>query len=1039
MTFFLSYAPEDRLLASAVARGLYSSGLGVFCEAIAETLPSAPSWARRLESAIEMCEGYLVMLSERGLENWVRADLDYVIRLRARREKEGRAFALITLLEGGFTPRRLPGFLSAYPALTLPSGIERAGPEAFGGLAKQLRAALAGKPPPPHLENACPFPGLEAFDEFRGRFLFGRDTEIREAIERLGAAGDAPKRWLQIEGPSGVGKSSFARAGIVPAVRRGWIDGAPKAWRVGMMKPGGDPIRNLAVAFAKALRRELGGALVSPEDLMDDLWKGEGAFSTMLRKYVPAGHGYLLVVDQLEELFVASGTDRSAVRRFDGLLASALRDKEGPLHLITTVRSDALNSLSEIPELEYLLNSRASRYHLKMMTAAGLLSAIEGPTALAGLRCASQLPERLVNETLAADDGLPLLAHTLRMLWNVRSGSVLSHEVHERLGGVSGALNKTADALIDALGKENRPRVEKLFMSLVQIQPGAEDRPRALKRAEAIEAAGGNQEAEQILSRLSGAREQDKPEPDLSARTALITISEAEDRVELAHEVLMRRWKTMRAWIERRRKALSRSDDLEAAAAAWEASGAPRDDLPTGPVLAYLRLAEPLSDTGRTFLSAAKELEAKRESERALEQQDKAESERKKQAFDTHVKDSIEAAEKLLFDIDRELLQVAGAEPARENLSQACAQLLDRLLLCTGEGRPGIRAHMLSHSRRGDLALSRNDVRKARREYEAAAKMAQKLVDGAPNDGVAAYDMAVCCEKLGDIYQSAGDAEKSKRSYGAAIDILEALVPGDAQNTQMRRDLVVVLNKAGSSCNAQNDLASARKYFDKALSITETLANAEPQNAQLRRDLSIAYQMLGTVTRAQGKLAEARGYLEKDLAITKALAHADPRNPQLQRDLSISFEMLGELAKSAGNIQEARAFYEKDLVIMRNLAQADPQNVQVQRDLSMSYEMLGDMLQASGSIAEARACFEKSLEIRKALAKADPYGAQPLLDLVHAHGRLADVSRVSNPSAFANHRDAAAGILGMVEADGRAASNPEFGELRTWISAMGAG
>jgi hypothetical protein len=122
---------------------------------------------------------------------------------------------------------------------------------------------------------------------------------------------------------------------------------------------------------------------------------------------------------------------------------------------------------------------------------------------------------------------------------------------------------------------------------------------------------------------------------------------------------------------------------------------------------------------------------------------------------------------------------------------------------------------------------------------------------------------------------------------------------------------------------------------------------------------------------------------------------------------------------------------------MRGLAQADPQNPALQRDLSMSYEMLGDMLQASGSITEARACFEKSLEIRRALAQLDAYGSQPLLDLVHAHGRLADVARITNPAQFTHHRDEAAQILAMMEADGRAATSGEFAELRAWVSAMG--
>lgn len=1038
MTLFLSYAAEDRILATSVARGLSAAGLGVWCEALPEGLPAALTWARRLETAVEHCDGYLVMLSERGLENWVRADLDYVIRLRARREKDGRPFSLVTLLEGGFTPRRLPGFLSSYPALTLPGGLERSGPEGFMGLAKQIRSALQSKAPPPHQETTNPFPGLEPFDEYRGRFLFGRELEIREAVERLGGPGDNHRRWLQIEGPSGIGKSSLARAGVVPAVRRGWIEGAPKAWRVGLFRPGTDPIRGLAQAFVKALRREIGGAFMSPDEVVDDLWKGEGALSSLLRKYTPAGHGFLLVVDPLEEAFMLAESDRSAARRFDGLLANALREKDGPLYLVTTLRSDCAARFSELPELEYLLNGKAARYHLKMMSASGLLSAIEGPASLTGIRCAPQLPERLVNEALSTDDGLPLLAHALRLLWTVRTGSILAHETHDRLGGVGGALGRSADAMIDSLGKENRERATRLFLSLVSIRKGAEDSLRTLKRGEALDALGGGPEAEQMLLRLSGGRDPDKPESELSARIALITASETEDRVDLVHDVLLRQWRTFRGWIDKRRKALDRSEDLEAAAQAWEAAGAPKEDISTGPVFAYLRTAEPQSERARAYLAAGAALEAKRETEKAFESQDRAEFDRKKTVYETHVRDAIEAAERLLFDVDRELGQVPGAEPAREHLSQTAAQILDRLLLCAGDSKSGQRMRMLSHSRRGDLALARNDFGRARREYDTSMKIARQLVESAPSEMTYAFDLAVCAEKLGDIYQALGDLGKALSSYSSAIEISEAVAGAEPQNAQLKRDLLVVYNKAGSTAHAQNNLGLARAYFEKAAAATEAIAREEPKNAQLRRDLSVAYQMLGTVTRAQGNMVEARAYLEKDLAITKSLAQADPRNPQLQRDLSISYEMLGEVAKAAGNIVEARAYFEKDLVIMRGLAQADPQNAQLQRDLSMSYEMLGDMLQASGSIAEARACFEKSLEIRKALAEADPYGAQPLLDMVHAHGRLADVARITNPAQFALHRDAAAQILAMMEADGRASTSGEFAELRTWVAAMGA-
>src|SRR5262249_12529564 len=67
----------------------------------------------------------------------------------------------------------------------------------------------------------CPFPGLEAFDESLAAVFFGREAETSEAVAKLGSAAEGHRRWLQIEGPGGVGKSSLARAGIVSAVRKG--------------------------------------------------------------------------------------------------------------------------------------------------------------------------------------------------------------------------------------------------------------------------------------------------------------------------------------------------------------------------------------------------------------------------------------------------------------------------------------------------------------------------------------------------------------------------------------------------------------------------------------------------------------------------------------------------------------------------------------------------------------------------------------------------------------------------------------------------
>ncbi len=73
------------------------------------------------------------------------------------------------------------------------------------------------------IEN--PFKGLRAFGEADADDFFGRDTLVQELLGKIGEEHDL-SRFLAVVGPSGSGKSSAVKAGLIPALRRGGLQGS---------------------------------------------------------------------------------------------------------------------------------------------------------------------------------------------------------------------------------------------------------------------------------------------------------------------------------------------------------------------------------------------------------------------------------------------------------------------------------------------------------------------------------------------------------------------------------------------------------------------------------------------------------------------------------------------------------------------------------------------------------------------------------------------------------------------------------------------
>src|SRR2546423_5246420 len=88
-----------------------------------------------------------------------------------------------------------------------------------------------------------PFPGLRPFDFDESHLFFGRDGQSEQLIAKL-----ARTRFLAVVGTSGSGKSSLVRAGLLPVLHGGFMTSARSNWRIAIMRPGSDPVGNLAQA-----------------------------------------------------------------------------------------------------------------------------------------------------------------------------------------------------------------------------------------------------------------------------------------------------------------------------------------------------------------------------------------------------------------------------------------------------------------------------------------------------------------------------------------------------------------------------------------------------------------------------------------------------------------------------------------------------------------------------------------------------------------------------------------------------------------------
>ncbi len=490
-------------------------------------------------------------------------------------------------------------------------------------LMDELEPLLPGRQRLARQPDQNPFAGLSAFQEADADRFFGRSSDIANIVTRV-----RYQPLVAVIGPSGVGKSSLIRAGVIPVLKS-----SGEGWDSMVIRPSRAPLEALASlleqlhwetishqektgsgmgdsvgrGLSELLRHtslveqetadmdtgeitegaggddESGSAMLMPV-IIKQLASEPGYLGTILRGWAQRHRRRLLIfVDQFEELYTLTPKDEQR-EAFLACLSGVADDASSPLRIIFTMRADFLERMA----VERAFMTKVSRglTFLAPMGRDGLREALCRPVDQAGYEFDSEnLVEDILDELESTRGALPLMQFTASRLWEARhrENKQLTRTSYEKMGGVTGTLAHHADEVLHGMSAGQAKLTRAIFQRLV-----TPERTRAIVSMNelALLSNGGSPhenedegDVDEVISILADSRlVVIETKGNRGGASGGDRLSESVERagdseatVEIVHESLIQGWPTLTRWLDENRQDAQFLARLRSASRQWQA------------------------------------------------------------------------------------------------------------------------------------------------------------------------------------------------------------------------------------------------------------------------------------------------------------------------------------------------------------------------------------------------------------------------------------------------------------------------------------
>ena len=865
-----------------------------------------------------------------------------------------------------------------------------------------------------------PFPGLRPFVFADRDYFFGRESQIY-ALYRLVEHG----RFIAVIGSSGSGKSSLVLAGLCRLLAEESADPGGPHWVYRDMRPGASPLARLAKTLARLCESDSADESARRRDRIEYRLRQSG-FSlqeALAEAGGLAGRSLILVVDQFEELFrfglaglgqrragVEEARARDEATQFVQILLDADRRRIENVRVLITMRSDFIGDCAFFQGLSEAVS--ATQYLVPNLTRGQLEEAIRKPIEKAEATIEPELVERLINDCGDELDQLPVLQHCLMRLWD-RAGATtatgsarnLTRQTYEDIGRMTEALSRHADAILaQCAGKELA--VEQAFRALSELDREGRAIRRAL-RFDKLLAETGVKESDlrAVLDRFRA------PScsfllPSLSVSPTLAT----DERIDIGHEALLRRWKTIAGktesvdpktgkpppgWLaeeqsdgQRYHTLVSLLDgetggeratltDPESTKAWWESL--PRTAAWADRYGGRFDAVEKLIDDSIT---------AKRRSRRnrlvaaflgivvvvaAGAWGLRLERARQEEADRSAMKSAKTLLQDVLAAYNGKSLDLAGAE----SLATIAGQFLDD-------------AHSSSKTSAADLLWGESlnveaDLEVTLGKFPESLSFASRAKDDAlsivktnpraQEPLQALYDATI---RVGDALSAMGRAhyQDALKEYDEAVAVAGTIA--SLRDSEPGEDDVIDAHmKIGDMHRKFKEFPQARAEYISGLSTCEIALNKHPWSSNLLRNEGKAYFRIADLLRTEGAFDEARGYFRKALELQDTLVKRDAQKAlashvapdlSLKSNLAATYTHWAMLERASGNLDLALEQFQQGAALNEELAKREPGNPQWVDYVAPNYSNIAEILKQSHRPQEALAYYQKLFEAKRPLA-----------------------------------------------------------------------